>query len=281
MTRPLRIEIPGALYHITARGNRLNPIYRDDTDRQIWLEVLALVCDRFHFVVHAYCQMTNHYHVMIETVEGNLAQGMRQLNGAYAQRFNRRHVQVGHVFQGRYHAVLVQKESHLLELARYIALNPVRAGIVGRPDEWRWSSYHSMLDSSCAPIWLETAWLLGQFGQGKEAADAFAQFVFAGVGIESPLRRTRFQLLLGDDDFSARYREPRSRAALVAVSKPQRRITALTLAQYEAKFPPREAAMARAYRSTAFTMAEISVHFGVSAKTVSRAVRLFEGALRE
>jgi putative transposase len=279
MTRPLRIEIPGALYHITARGNRLHPIYRDDTDRRIWLEVLSLVCERFHFVVHAYCQMTNHYHAMIETVEGNLAQGMRQLNGMYSQRFNRRHDQVGHVFQGRYHAVLVQKESHLLELARYIALNPVRAGIVGRPEEWPWSSYQSMLDSSRAPVWLETAWLLGQFGGDNDAVDAFTEFVFAGIGVESPLRRTRYQLVLGDEDFSARHRMPRSRAALVAVTKPQRRMAALTLEQYEAKFVPPAAAMASAYRSTAFTMAEIGAHFGVSARTVSRAVHQYEGEL--
>ena len=114
MTRPLRIEFPGALYHVTGRGDRLNSIYRDVTDRYMWLEVLGLVCTRFHFVIHAYCQMTNHYHLLVETLAGNLAQGMRQLNGIYSQRVNRRHRLVGHVFQGRYHAVLVQKEAHLL-----------------------------------------------------------------------------------------------------------------------------------------------------------------------
>jgi putative transposase len=280
MTRPLRIEFPGALYHVTARGNQLNAIYHDDTDRRYWLDVLGLVCERFHFVVHAYCQMTNHYHVMIETVEGNLAQGMRQLNGIYSQRLNRRHTQVGHVFQGRYHAVLVQKEAHLLELARYIALNPVRAGIVECHDQWRWSSYHAMLNSRIAPVWLDTEWLLGQFGHGQEAVDAFVKFVVAGVGGDNPLRRMRYQLLLGDDNFFARHRQPRSPAALVAVSKSQRRITALTLPQYEANFTPREVAMARAYRSTAFSMAEIGAHFGVSAKTVSRAVRRYEGEIQ-
>jgi putative transposase len=279
MTRPLRIEFPGALYHITARGNRLNAIYRDDTDRRVWLEVLGLVCERFHFVVHAYCLMTNHFHLMVETVEGNLAQGMRQLNGMYSQRVNRRHNLVGHVFQGRYHAVLVQKEAHLLELARYIALNPVRAGIVLRHEEWRWSSYHAMLDDRSAPLWLDTEWLLGQFGYGNDAVEAFRKFVAAGIGAESPLRRIRYQLLLGDDEFAARHRAPRPRAALVAVSKSQRRIAALTLPQYEARFAPREAAMAHAYKSTAFTMLQIGAYFGVSPRTVGRAVRRYESEL--
>lgn len=281
MTRPLRIEFPGALYHVTSRGNQLHPIYRDETDRRIWLEVLGLVCERFHFVVHAYCQMTNHFHLMVETVEGNLAQGMRQLNGLYSQRLNRRHTLVGHVFQGRYKAVLVQKESHLLELARYIVLNPVRAGMVDCPEQWMWSSYHSTLGAARRPAWLETDWLLGQFGHvSDDAASAYQKFVAAGAGVASPLRRTRYQLVLGDDHFASQHRGSCGTAAFVAISKTQRRVAAMTLPEYEASFSPREVAMARAYRSTAFTMAEIGAHFGVSSKTVSRAVRHLEGTLR-
>jgi putative transposase len=105
MTRPLRLEFAGALYHVTARGDRKDVIFRTDSDRLAWLNMLAKVCERFHFVVHSYCQMNNHYHLMIETVEGDLARGMRQLNGAYSQYFNRRHDLVGHVFQGRYKAI--------------------------------------------------------------------------------------------------------------------------------------------------------------------------------
>ena len=133
MARPLRLEFAGALYHVTSRGDRREDIYLDDGDRQDWLAVLAHVCERFNWVVHAYCQMTNHYHLLVETVDGNLSQGMRQLNGLYTQRFNRRHRQVGHLFQGRYKAILVQKEAHLLELSRYVVLNPVRAGMVALP----------------------------------------------------------------------------------------------------------------------------------------------------
>src|SRR4051812_12351362 len=124
MTRPLRLEFSGAVYHVTSRGDRQQTIYQDDADRVAWLEILGLVCVRFNFVIHSFCQMTNHYHLVVETADGNLSQGMRQLNGRYSQHFNRRHQLVGHLFQGRYKAILVQKESYLRELIRYVALNP-------------------------------------------------------------------------------------------------------------------------------------------------------------
>lgn len=279
MTRPLRIEFPGALYHVTARGNQRNAIYHSNSDRYCWLDVLALVCERFNFVVHAYCQMTNRYHVLLETMEGNLAQGMRQLNGIYCQRINKRHQREGHVLQGRYHSVLVQKEAHLLELARYLVLNPVRAGFVDTPEEWHWSSYHAMLAPDRAPAWLETEWLLGQFGGVRnQAVCAYREFVSAGIANPSPLQQTRHQILLGDEAFASQNRARKANAPLVAVAKTQRRIAALTLPAYEMNFPDRDEAMARAYASTAFSMAQIGAHFGVSDKTVSRAVRRYECA---
>ena len=141
MARPLRLEFAGALYHITSRGDRREAINRAADDREAWLEVLGNVCARFNWVLYAYCQMTNHYHVLVETIDGNLSRGMRQLNGRYTQRFNRRHSLVGHVLQGRYKAILVQKETYLLELTRYVVLNPLRAGVVNQPEDWPWSSY--------------------------------------------------------------------------------------------------------------------------------------------
>jgi putative transposase len=130
MTRPLRVEFPGAVYHVTSRGDGREAIYVDDTDRDCFLAVVGQVLDRFAWRCHAYCLMGNHYHLLIETPEANLARGMRQLNGVYTQRFNRQHGRVGHVFQGRYKAIVVQKDKHLLELCRYVVLNPVRAGVV-------------------------------------------------------------------------------------------------------------------------------------------------------
>jgi len=143
MSRPLRIEFPGAFYHVTSRGNERKAIFYSDGDRLIFSDVLADVCRRFNWIVHAYCQMDNHYHLLVETPDGNLSKGMRHLNGVYTQRFNRKQNRIGHVFQGRYKAILVDKDSYLLELARYIVLNPVRARMLRSAEDWPWSSYRA------------------------------------------------------------------------------------------------------------------------------------------
>lgn len=276
MTRPLRLEFPGALYHVTSRGNRRNPIYRDDADRRAWLDVLGRVCERHHFVVHSFCQMTNHYHLLVETVEANLSQGMRQLNGLYTQHFNWRHSLVGHLFQGRYKAILVQKESYLLELSRYIVLNPLRAKLVPSLDDWPWSSHH-FVSRKHPPSWLERNWLLSRFGDEHTAAvSAYQQFVLAGVNEASPLAATRHQILLGDDAFVAGYQQLQRSEGLVETVRTERRAVALSLAAYQARYADRSEAMARAYLSTAFTMPQIADAFGVSIKTVSRALAAFE-----
>lgn len=278
MTRPLRLEFPGALYHVTSRGNRRNPIYRDDADRRAWLDMLGRVCERHHFVIHSFCQMTNHYHLLIETVEANLSQGMRQLNGVYTQYFNWRHSLVGHLFQGRYKAILVQKESYLLELSRYIVLNPLRAKLVTSLDDWQWSSHH-FAGQEHPPSWLERDWLLSRFGNARLAAvSAYQAFVLAGIGEASPLAATRHQILLGDDAFVSEHQQLQRSEALVEVVRTERRAVALSLAAYQARYADRGEAMARAYLSTAFTMPQIACAFGVSAKTVSRAVAAFEKA---
>jgi len=129
MARPLRIELAGALYHVTSRGDERRPIFFEDGDRSAFLAVLGEVIARFGWLCHAYCLMTNHYHLLVETPHANLSQGMRQLNGVYTQYVNRSHRRVGHLFQGRFKGILVEKESYLLELARYVVLNPVRAGM--------------------------------------------------------------------------------------------------------------------------------------------------------
>ena len=139
--RPLRIEYSGAVYHVTSRGNAQQDIFDDDVDYREFLDVLCLVTRRFNWLIHAYCLMGNHYHLLVETPDGNLSAGMRQLNGVYTQRFNRRRERVGHVMQGRFKAIIVDKESYLAELCRYIVINPVRAGIKKRPEQWQWSSY--------------------------------------------------------------------------------------------------------------------------------------------
>lgn len=281
MTRPLRIEFPGALYHVTARGDRRKLIFIDEADRQIWLDVLSLVCKRFNFVIYAYCQMGNHYHIMLETVEGNLAQGMRQLNSLYSQEFNRRHKLVGHVLQGRYKSILVQKESYLLQLSRYVVLNPVRAGLVAMPGDWPWSSYNATMGRCLAPDWQSVDWLLSQFGDVPDPArEHYQAFLLAGVGNSSPLADTLHQVILGDAAFVEQHSQCLGGVDFTAITKLQRRVTAKALVEYEIACADRDEAMFLAYESTAYTMAEIGKHFGVSYKTVSRAVRGYEERLR-
>lgn len=277
MSRPLRLEFPGALYHVTARGNRLAPIFRDDNDRRAWMRMLRNTCTRFNFTVHAYCQMTNHYHLLIETADGNLSRGMRHLNGVYAQYVNRRHTLVGHLFQGRYKAILVQRESHLLELARYLVLNPVRAGMVASPNQWDWSSYHWTAADGPSPPWLCTDWLLSQFADTRAVAiKRYADFVRQGSGGTSPLKNTKYQLVLGDAAFVLQLRDQARRCALGEVAKVQRQQSAMSLAEYQVQFHDRNEAMARAFQCAAFTMTQIAAYFQVSCKTVSRAVRRHE-----
>jgi putative transposase len=205
MSRPLRIEYAEAVYHVTSRGNARRSIFKDDKDREMLLNILREVNDRYHWVCHAYCLMNNHYHLVIETPEGNLSKGMRQLNGVYTMRFNRRHGSVGHVFQGRYKAIVVQKESHLLEVCRYVVLNPVRAKVVEVPERWRWSSYRTTAGIERAHPCLTVEWVLGQFGLKKRAAEKrYRVFVMDGIGGRRIWDDVKGQSILGDGDFVKR-----------------------------------------------------------------------------
>jgi len=182
MPRPLRIVVPGAVYHITARGNRRQPIYADERDRERFFELLSGVVSRRGWRCHAYCLMPNHYHLVVET-PGDLSPGMRELNGRYAQWFNGRHAFTGHLFQGRFHAAIVESDWHAIELSRYVVLNPVRAGLAARPGTWRWSSYRPAVGDAAKPAFLTTAWLLGFFGKDPRAArDAYRRFARDGPG---------------------------------------------------------------------------------------------------
>lgn len=277
MTRPLRLEFSGAIYHVTSRGDRREDIYLTDEDRQDWLEVLRQTCERFNWVVHAWCQMSNHYHLLLETVDGNLSRGMRQLNGQYTQRFNQHHQLVGHLFQGRYKAILVQRETYLLELVRYVVLNPLRARMVESLSDWPWSSFPQILGQAPAPSWLDIDWTLSHFNQSRsQARAAYAEFVMAGRGLPSPLAHTRHQLILGEDAFVEKHRQPVSSDTLREISKAERRAIATSLATFQTSYPIRDEAMARAYLTGAYTMAEIAAFFNVHYMTVSRAVRKFE-----
>ena len=278
MARPLRLELPGGLYHVTSRGDRRDDIFLVDADRERWQEILGSVCQRFNWRCHAYCQMTNHYHLVVETPETNLAKGMRQLNGVYTQYINRRHDRVGHLFQGRYKAILVEKDAYLLELVRYVVLNPVRAGIVADAAEWPWSSHRTALDQAPARSWLESDWILGHFGKLRRTAIRhYADFVRAGLERPSIWEALRGAIVLGGETFAEELKQGQAgERDLREVPRAQRRIIAKSLAEYRCLDDTKEG-MAQAYLSGNYTLKEIADHFGVHYSTVSRAVKASEG----
>ena len=151
MARPLRIQYPGAYYHVTSRGNERKDIFKSRRDREKFLDYLQSATQRYGAVIHCYCLMSNHYHLLLETPEGNLSQIMQHINGSYTTYFNVKRKRAGHLFQGRYHAVLVEADAYALELSRYVHLNPVHAGIATRPEDHAWSSYAAYLDGRAAP----------------------------------------------------------------------------------------------------------------------------------
>jgi REP element-mobilizing transposase RayT len=202
MSRPIRIQFPGALYHITSRGNGRKNIFRDDADRGKFLEALSSTIGRYHWLCHAYCLMNNHYHLLIETPEANLSAGMRQLNGVYTQKYNYFHSTVGHVFQGRYKSFVIEKEPYLLEVARYIVQNPVRAKIVSSPEEWEWSSYRATCGKRKPPSWLTTDWILHFFKNKKQSAKKqYQKFVCEGNVTKSPFVDIEEGIILGFPQF--------------------------------------------------------------------------------
>jgi putative transposase len=202
MARPLRIEYPGAVYHITSRGNEKKSVFKDDEDRETFLRILTHVNKRYHWLCHAYCLMDNHYHLLVETPDGNLSLGMRQLNGVYTQAFNKRRNRSGHLFQGRYKAILIQKDSHLLEACRYVVLNPIRARVIERPEDWKWSSYRATAGMEQPHPCLTREWVLGQFSRTRAKAEKeYRQFVKWGIGKETIWNEVKGQSILGEDDF--------------------------------------------------------------------------------
>ena len=206
MARPLRIEYPHALYHVTSRGNARKKIFRDDHDREKILDVLASVVKRYHWICHAYCLMDNHYHLLIETPEANLSKGMRQFNGVYTQAYNIRHRRPGHIFQGRFKGILVEKESYLLELCRYVVLNPVRAKRVNKPEAWKWSSYRATVGLNTVPSYLTIDWVVSQFSSQKTIAQQrYKAFVMEGLQVKSPWGDLQGQIILGEEGFVKRF----------------------------------------------------------------------------
>ena len=186
MARPLRIEFPGAIYHVTSRGNERKAVYKSQRDREKFISYLESATERYEAVIHVYCLMDNHYHLLIETPAGNLSQIMHHVNRVYTTYFNTKRSRAGHLFQGRYKAILIDADEYAKELSRYIHLNPVRAGIAETPTEYKWSSCQYYTVKKKAPEWLKRQFILGYFDQKKTSkAD---QIVFL-----SPIQRTEIE----------------------------------------------------------------------------------------
>jgi REP element-mobilizing transposase RayT/DNA-directed RNA polymerase specialized sigma24 family protein len=288
MARPLRIEFPGAVYHVTARGDRREDIFVDDQDRHALLDVVAQALGRFDAQMLAYCLMGNHYHFVLHTRQANLSLLMRQINGVYTQAFNRRHDKVGHLFQGRFKAILVDRDAYLLEVCRYVELNPVAARIVRKPQAWPWSSYRAHVGQENVPGWLDTdglhGYLLGRSvrttAERRRAADRYADLV-AATPTHSSLWDTalRQQIYLGDEAFVDRMQalaEPQNSADR-DIPKAQRR-KARSLDQWLSSCPTREEALYRAHTESALSMSAIARELGLSVSRVSRLIARAEQA---
>lgn len=226
MPRPKRIHYEGAVYHVTSRGNERRKIVMEDADRWQFLRVLGEVVEEHGVVCHAWVLMDNHYHLLLETPSANLSKAMWHLNGIYTQRFNKKHHRTGHLFQGRFKAIVVEKETYLKELCRYVVLNPVRAKMVKGPGDWKWSSYRATAGLEKAGPWLQTDWILGQFGRtASQARKAYRGFVADGIGKkESPWEDLYSRVYLGKEKFLNKVHEVGRKHRNLDVPKYQRQV---------------------------------------------------------
>jgi REP element-mobilizing transposase RayT len=284
MSRPLRLQLPGGVYHVTARGNDRRRIFEDDADCARFLTVLATMVDRHRVLCHAYCLMVNHYHLLVQTPDANLSRAMRHLNGVYTQRFNRRHERCGHVLQGRFGAKLIDGDAYLREVCRYIVLNPVRAGLVTHPRDWRWSSFCATAGEVAAPGFLTVDWVRG-LGGARTPLDAtrrFVSFVEAGIGApESAEDQVRWRSVTTDTVVTGPLGDHRSEAArCIEFPRAQRFASRPSLARLFADVvskADRNVRAAAAVRDHGYTMREVAEFLGLHYITVSRALAQADG----
>lgn len=290
MTRPLRLEFPGAVYHITARGDRREAIFLDDDDRLMFIDLLAKEITQQGWLLYAFCLMDNHYHLLLETPEPNLVRGMRRLNGVYTQAFNRRHGLVGHLLQGRYKSILVDKDAYLKELCRYVVLNPVRVKRKGAASvsDYPWSSYLPTTGRVGAPAWLAADAVRALFGSSPAAAGkAYERFVAQGLEQASPWEGLSGQIYLGPEPFLKRMQKLADAKPGANLSRrhrqPLRPSVAQIVQQVAHRFGISENAVLAGPRAEAFKLAvyrlrreanltlnEVAALAGVSAPRVSQ-----------
>ena len=300
MARPLRLEIPGAVYHVTAIGNAGQAVFRTAEESELFLGIVGQACARFGWRCFAYCLLPDRYHLVVKTQRPTLARGMRQINGCYTQAFNRRHGIGGHLFQGRYRAVMVEQPGFVAAACRDVLRRPLDLGLAPEPGAWRWSSHRAVLgrlpQGRAAPNWLAVDDLLALYGPaddrgGPDGAGRAAQRRryeddVADAGRPPVWENLHHQVFLGSEPFAAAMRERAKTAAarrgsLEEIPKAQWQAPPPPLEGFVAETASREEAMARAYLSGSYSQARIARHFGVHYSTVSRAVRRLEKTLEE
>jgi putative transposase len=289
MTRPLRIEFHGAVYHVTARGDRQEMIFTDERDRYRLLEIIAQTMRRLDAEVLSFCFMGNHYHLVLRTRQANLSRVMRHINGEYTRAFNRRHGIVGHLFQGRFKAIIVDSDAYLMEVCRYVELNPVRAGLVRTAADWPWSSYRSHAGLALVPVWLATGSVYGHLLGRDAATDAdlaraaslYAQLVADGLGADLWATSLREEIFLGDDRFISRMRSIAESTRIHCDEIPKaQRVGQPSLMQWQSPGRSLQEAIWLAYRAGGMTMSAIALDAQTSLSSVSRMIARVESAAR-
>lgn len=284
MARPLRIEYPSAFYHLTSRGNERKDIFRSQRDREKYLSYLRSASERYQAVIHVFCMLSNHYHLLMETPKGNLSQIMRHINGAYTTYFNVKRGRAGHLFQGRYKAILVEKDEYAKELSRYIHLNPVRAGIVEKPEKYPWSSYRYYIGLEKAPDWLVTDFILSYFSKRvSDAQKRYREFVKDRIGQEydTPLKETLASIILGSSGFIREIKERYIQKRKVSRDLPALRKFSPSLSVEkireevgsvlgEDKALTEGVSVYFSHRYSGVTLKEIGTHFGIGESAVSQ-----------
>ncbi len=291
MARPLRIQYSGAFYHVTSRGNERKDIFRSERDREKFLSYLRSAHERYGAMFHVYCLMDNHYHLLLETPRGNLSQIIQHLNGAYTTYFNIKRNRSGHLFQGRYQAILVEKEAYIQELSRYIHLNPIRGGLVENLSDYHWSSYLSYIGVEKKPSWLETGFLLGYFGERESAAQKkYRSFVEVVVGAElhNPLKDVFASVFLGGQDFIKRISrglglekngDSRNMPALKAIARKSSLVEIKNSVQTivgEEDSCFKKICLYLSWEYGGFSLKEIGDFYGMQESAVSQAARRFK-----
>jgi REP element-mobilizing transposase RayT len=295
VSRPLRIEYPGAFYHVTSRGNEGRTVFQSNREREKYLSYLESAHERYGAVIHVYCLMGNHYHLLLETPRGNLSKILHYINGAYTTYFNIKRGRSGHLFQGRFKGILVDKDEYCKELSRYVHLNPVRAGMVKAPLEYPWSSYRYFVGRDKRPEWLTTEFVLGDFGgEGGRGFKKYREYVERGENkeLDNPLKKVIASTFLGGKEFIDRikleYLEKKEidRRDLPALRKilrgPSLELIERAVIKRVGKEDPffKKICIYLSYEHSGLNLREIGEYFGMERSAISQSGRRFAETIK-